>query len=197
MTDAEIVGCLAFLRNAERLKDTLRSGHTASGRQESTAEHSWRLCLFAVLLGDALPGLDAARLLRICLVHDLAEALTGDIPAPAKAASPDKSAAERAAMLALTEPLPAAARAEILGLWEEYEATTTREARLAKGLDKLETILQHSQGRNPPGFDLAYNLDYGRAETAVEPLLARLRESLDAATRARIAEDALSPPGNP
>jgi len=197
MDEAVVAGWLAFLRNAERLKDTLRSGHTASGRQESTAEHSWRLCLMALLLGDALPDVDAARLLRICLVHDLAEALTGDIPAPAKASAPDKSAAERAAMLTLTAPLPAAARAEILGLWEEYEAATTREARLAKGLDKLETILQHSQGQNPPGFDLAYNLTYGRAETAVEPLLARLRESLDAATRARLAEDAPTPPGNP
>lgn len=197
MTDAAVAGWLAFLRTTERLKDTLRSGHTAGGRQESTAEHSWRLCLFALLLGDALPGVDAARLMRICLVHDLAEALTGDIPAPAKDSAPDKSAAERAAMQALTAPLPAPARAEILGLWEEYEAATTREARLAKGLDKLETILQHSQGRNPPGFDLAYNLGYGRAETAVEPLLAQLRESLDAATRARLAEDALSPPGTP
>ena len=197
MDDAEIEGWLTFLRSAERLKDTLRTGHTAGGRQESTAEHSWRLCLFALLLGDALPGVDAARLLRICLVHDLAEALTGDIPAPKKAATPDKSAAERAAMQALTAPLPAPARAEILGLWEEYEAATTREARLAKCLDKLETILQHSQGRNPPGFDLAYNLGYGRGETAAEPLLARLRESLDAATRERLAADALSAAGNP
>ncbi len=197
MTDAEIAGCLAFLRSAERLKDTLRTGHTAQGRVEITAEHSWGLCLMALLLGDALPGVDTARLLRICLVHDLAEALTGDIPAPQARAAGSKEAAERAAMQALTAPLPPAARANILALWEEYEQARTREGRLAKGLDKLETLLQHTQGRNPPTLDLTFNLTYGRAETDAEPLLARIRESLDAATRARIAEGAISPPGTP
>jgi len=197
MTEEEITGILAFLGTAERLKDTLRTGRTAGGRAESTAEHSWRLCLLALVLGDSLPGADAARLLRICLVHDLAEALTGDIPAPQAREAGSKSAAERAALATIAAPLPAAQRAEILALWEEYEAGSTREGRLAKGLDKLETLLQHVQGRNPPTLDLAYNLTYGRAETDADPLLARIRERLDAATRAKMGEDALILPGTP
>jgi putative hydrolase of HD superfamily len=197
MTDDEIEGVLGFLMGAERLKDTLRTGHTRAGRQESTAEHTWRLCLMALVLGEAMPGVDASRLLRICLVHDLAEAITGDLPAPAPREEGAKEARERAALAVLTAPLPEAPRAAILALWEEYEAGVTREGRLAKGLDKLETILQHAQGANPPGFNLAYNLGYGRAETGAEPLLARIRERLDEMTRERLAEDAVTPPGTP
>ena len=189
MTEDEIEGTLAFLAMAERLKDTLRTSHTTAGRRESTAEHSWRLCLMALVLGEPL-GVDIGRLLGICLVHDLAEALTGDIPAPMAAAGGGKSAAERAALATLTAPLPAPTRAAIIALWEEYETGSTREGRIAKGLDKLETILQHSQGANPPGFDLAYNLRYGRAATEADPLLAAFRARLDDRTRARLAEDA-------
>jgi putative hydrolase of HD superfamily len=100
----------------------------------------------------------------------------------------EKTARERAALAELTATLPERARATILALWEEYEAGSTPEGRMAKGLDKLETILQHNQGRNPPGFDLAYNLGYGRAETSVHPLLGAIRARLDATTRARLAE---------
>ena len=195
MTDDEIEGTLAFLSLAERLKDTLRTGHTASGRVESTAEHSWRLCLMALVLGEELGGLDAGRLLRICLVHDLAEALTGDLPAPAPRQAGEKAARERAALATLTATLAARAREAILALWEEYEAGATREGRAAKGLDKLETILQHAQGRNPPSLDLAYNLAYGRKDTDADPLLAAIRRRLDEQTRARLAETEVSLPG--
>ena len=72
---------LAFFRAAERLKDTFRSGRTSSGRRESTAEHCWRLCLMAVTLGDELPAIDLRRLLELLVLHDLGEAVHGDIPA--------------------------------------------------------------------------------------------------------------------
>lgn len=187
MDDDEIGGTLAFLALAERLKDTLRTGHTAGGRQESTAEHSWRLCLMALVLGEAL-GVDSGKLIRICLVHDLAEALTGDLPAPAPRRAGVKEAREREALATLTMTLPSGPRAELFALWEEYETGSTKEGRIARGLDKLETILQHAQGKNPPELDLAYNLDYGRKETAAHPLLAALRARLDDATRARLGE---------
>jgi putative hydrolase of HD superfamily len=198
MNDHEIEGTIAFLSLAELLKDTLRNGRTAAGRTESTAEHSWRLCLMALVLGEDL-GVDVGRLLRICLVHDLAEALTGDLPAPSPRLAGQKTAREREALATLTTTLPTRPRQMILDLWEEYETGATREGRLAKGLDKLETILQHAQGQNPPGFDLAYNLRYGRSETDVHPLLAAIRARLDAATRARLTEDEaeLTLPGTP
>jgi putative hydrolases of HD superfamily len=182
---AAIEGTLAFLREAERLKTVLRSGHTSGGRPESTAEHSWRLCLAALVLAEALGPIDVLKLLKICVVHDLGEALAGDVPAPRQIPGDGRAMRERADLAALTEPLPPGPRAEIRGLWEEYEAASSPEAVVAKGLDKLETILQHNQGLNPPGFDYDFNLGYGRGRTDAHPLLARIRESLDAETRAR------------
>jgi putative hydrolase of HD superfamily len=184
----ELDGILAFLREAERLKTVTRSGWTSEGQRESVAEHTWRLCLMAMLLYGAAPGLDLARLLRMCLVHDLGEALGGDVPAPEQQAAAPKAGQERADLLRLTEPLPPPVRSEIVALWDEYEAAATPEARIAKGLDKLETILQHTQGRNPADFDYAFNLDYGRRYTTGDPLLEALRARLDAET-ARLAAE--------
>lgn len=183
MTTDDLEGYLAFFRAAEPLKDTLRSGFTGGGRPESTAEHTWRACLMAVALADELPGIDAGRLVAMLVVHDLAEAIDGDVPAPLQTG--DKSAAERADLAELIAPLPAAVAARIAGLWEEYAAATTPEARLAKGLDRLETVLQHTQGANPPDFDYAFNLGYGREHTDRHPLVAALRAAVDTETARR------------
>lgn len=184
--DPEIAGYLAFFRAAEALKDTLRSGRTSGGRPESTAEHSWRLCLMALTLADALPGIDLPHLLGLLVLHDLGEAVHGDIPAPEQRGA-GKAADERRDLVALLAPLPPATAARLLALWDEYDAAATPEARLAKGLDRLETVLQHVQGANPPGFDYRFNLGYGRAHTDAHPLLAALRAPVDAET-ARLAE---------
>jgi putative hydrolase of HD superfamily len=182
----EIRSALDFLRQAEALKDVLRSSHTSSGRPESTAEHTWRLCLMALVFSNKLEGIDIAKLLKICIVHDLGEAITGDIPAVSGAAGANKAAEERDALKALTRSLPLVQRDEILSLWEEYENASTPEAVLAKGFDKLETILQHSQGMNPADFDYEFNLTYGLKQTAAHPLLAQIRSALDDDTRARM-----------
>lgn len=68
---------LRFIREAERLKDVLRTAHTSTGRHESTAEHSWRLALLAAVLTGERPRLDMQRVLLMCLVHDLGEAYDG------------------------------------------------------------------------------------------------------------------------
>lgn len=185
---AELDGILAFLRGAERLKSTKRSGWTADGEPETVAAHTWRLCLMALVLADRVPGVDFARLVRICIVHDLGEAIGGDIPAIHQVPGEGKAERERADLLRLLEPLPDGPKAEILALWDEYEAAATPEARLAKGLDKLETILQHTQGANPPDFDYRFNLGYGRAYTAAPPAVAALRAILDAETERRARE---------
>lgn len=177
---------LAFIREAQRLKDVLRSGHTAQGRRESTAEHSWRLCLMVLVFARELPGLDLLRLLKICIIHDLGEAIGGDIPAIAQDGSPDKADRERADLVKLLAPLPPDLQKEFLGLWDEYDAAVTPEARAAKALDKLETLIQHNQGANPPDFDYRFNLTYGQKYTDADPLFAALRALVDADTRRRV-----------
>jgi putative hydrolases of HD superfamily len=129
----------------------------------------------------------------MCLIHDLGEAIGGDVPAPAQTADSGKADRERADLLELTAPLPPELRREIVALWDEYEAAATPEARLAKGLDKLETILQHTQGRNPADFDYAFNLAYGQRYTAADPVLAALRARLDEETARRAKDPGAEP----
>lgn len=185
MRPNEIEGVLEFLRAAERLKTVTRSGWTSTGQSESVAEHTWRLCLMAMLLYGGTPAIDLARLLKMCLIHDLGEAIGGDVPAPMQQAIGSKASQERADLVELTAPLPPALQREILELWDEYEAAASPEAKLAKGLDKLETILQHNQGQNPADFDYAFNLGYGQQYTAADPLMAALRARLDEETSRR------------
>jgi putative hydrolase of HD superfamily len=113
------------------------------------------------------------------------------VPAPEQArraaagATAGKAADERRDLLTLLEPLPESLRAELTALWDEYEAAASPEAKVAKALDKLETILQHTQGNNPPDFDYRFNLGYGRQHTAQPPLIAAIREVLDRDTERR------------
>ncbi|MEO6446669.1 MAG: HD domain-containing protein [Gemmatimonadaceae bacterium] len=189
MQSSELAGLLEFLRTAERLKDATRSAWTSGGRRESVAEHSWRLCLMALVLRHDFPEVDFARLVRICIVHDLGEAIGGDVPAPEQVGRPSKADQERRDLNTLLETLPRRSQEEILELWDEYEAAVSPEARLVKALDKLETILQHNQGSNPSDFDYRFNLGYGRQYTADDPLIVQMREILDqdTAQRARAA----------
>lgn len=188
MDNTELTGLLDFLRAAEQLKNTTRHCFTSEGRHESVAEHTWRLCLMALVFEKEFPDVDFAKLIKICLIHDIGEAINGDIPAPLQDGMPDKAEAERRDLMTLLAPLPADLRAEISALWDEYEAAETPEARLAKGFDKLETILQHIQGKNPDGFDYRYNLHYGKRYTSDEPLIAAVREILDRETERRAVE---------
>lgn len=184
----KISGRLEFLREAERLKDVLRSAHTSSGRPESTAEHSWRLCLMAMVFADELPGLDLLKVLKMCILHDLGEALNGDIPAVDQAALPDKGAQERNDLLVLMHSLDEPLRNEILALWDDYENAASAEAKAVKALDKLETLLQHTQGLNPADFDYRFNLTYGQKHTSTAPVFAALRTLIDRDTEGRISK---------
>src|SRR5688500_19222316 len=140
MNESELAGLLAVLRQAEQLQTVKRSAFTTTGEVESVAEHSWRVALRAMLLSSQFPDVDAGRLIRMCLVHDLGEAIGGDIPAPEQArrlangAIEGKSAAERRDLLTLVDPLPRAQRDEIAGCWDQYAAEDTQVAKVAKGM---------------------------------------------------------------
>lgn len=188
MNIENIKGRLAFLQEAEKLKSVLRSARTSTGRTESTAEHTWRLSLMAMTFEDELADMDMLKILKMCLIHDLGEAIHGDIPAVEKNRHPNKSEQEKADLLHLTRSLDEPHRAGILALWQEYENAGSPEAKAVKALDKLETILQHNQGINPPDFDYEFNLSYGEKHTSTDPLFALMRNILDEGTRKRIAE---------
>ena len=183
MNTEELSACLTFIREAERLKNIQRSAHTSTGKPESTAEHTWRLCLLSMVFESEFAGIDFGKLLKICVVHDLGEAISGDIPAVKQVNRPNKSVQERADLVTLLAHLPDAIHAQFLALWDEYESAASPEARLVKGLDKIETIIQHNQGANPEDFDYAFNLSYGKKYTSEHPVIAQLRAIVDADTR--------------
>ena len=124
------VELLEILHTAERLKDVTRHSYTSGGRHESVAEHSWRITLMAFLLRDEFPELDMDKVLRMCLIHDLGECFTGDIPAFDKTA--DDSAREEELLGAWVAQLPQPVRGEMAELYAEMEALGTPEADVYK-----------------------------------------------------------------
>lgn len=170
---------IEFLGHTEKLISTLRTAWSSNGRQESTAEHTWRLCLLVMLFEKQYPEIDHHRLLKICIIHDLAEAVTGDISATVQSQFPDKSQREKQAMQKLVAPLDGKMQDEMLAIWQEYEDGSSQEAQLAKAFDKLETILQHTQGQNPDDFDFAFNLQYGKSYTDKDKMTRLFRTPVD------------------
>jgi putative hydrolase of HD superfamily len=178
-----LTGILDFLQASEQLKDTLRSGATRKGRTESTAEHSWRLALMILLFERDLKGLDVPKLLKLSLVHDLGEAISGDVPAPFQTPGDDRAARERRDFQTLCTPLPRDLATDLLALFDEYAAAESPEARLAKAFDKLETMLQHLLMPTRAAVFYDFNLGYGRDRTDCSPLTRQIRDRVDAQTR--------------
>ena len=134
---------LSILHTAERLKDTPRHCTTAKGRVESVAEHSWRLALMAFLLREEFPELDTDRVIRMCLIHDLGECFTGDIPTFLKTSADRET--EDSLLDQWVKSLPAEVSADLSALYREMEAQETMEAKVYKAMDKLEAVIQHNE----------------------------------------------------
>jgi 5'-deoxynucleotidase YfbR-like HD superfamily hydrolase len=183
MDHQQLTGILEFLQAAEQLKDTIRSGSTRKGRPESTAEHSWRLALMCILFENELSGFDISKLLKLCLIHDLGEAISGDIPAPLQVPGDDRVARERLDFQKLCAPLPGDLKSDLIELWDEYAAASSPEARLAKAFDKLETMLQHKLMPLQNTAFYEFNLHYGRGQTDHHPLTRQIRDIVDDGTR--------------
>ena len=141
---AEASDLLTLYTRLATLKLLPRAGWLQRGvaQPESVAEHTFGVAALALLVGDMLPDLDRGRLLALALVHDMAEALLGDLPASARRllGADVKHAAERRAANELFGALSQGAH--YLALWEEYASAATPEARLIKGLDRIEMLAQ-------------------------------------------------------
>lgn len=182
----DITGNIRFIQELGLLKDVTRTAYTCAGKQESTAEHSWRLAVFAGIMLQEYPQLDAAKVLMMALLHDVGEIYEGDQSAALRPDELQKFQAEERAMLKVTGLLEEPLRSRLLEIWREYEEGTTAEARLVKALDKAETIIQHNQGSNPENFDYEFNLGYGRKYFEEDGLLQALRVRLDEDTSAKM-----------
>lgn len=186
MTPQEV---LEILHVAERLKCNTRHCDTSTGRRESVAEHSWRLCLFAMLLEQEpeFRSLDTDRVLRMCLIHDLGEAFTGDIPAFSK--SSQDEGREQGLYEDWIAQFPPANRAQFQALLAEMTALATPEAKLYKALDKLEAVIQHNEASLDSWLPLEYDLQrtYGQEAIEFSPYLRALKAEIDRWTEEKIA----------
>ncbi len=155
---------LAFLAEADRLKTVYRASLLCdASRHENSAEHSWHLALYAlVLAGEAGPGVLPGRVIRMLLLHDLVEIDVGDVPihsAGGQAHGSDAvKAAEAAAARRIFGLLPASQAGALLALWQEFEAATSPDAVFAKALDRCQPVLQNlaSGGLNWMEYRVTY-----------------------------------------
>jgi len=179
---------LQILRVAEKLKCNTRHSYTSTGRHESVAEHSWRIALMAMLLTPEFPEADMNKVIRMCLIHDLGEAFTGDIPAFDKTEADIRR--EDAALDAWVQTLPGNTRKEFTALLEEMNALQTREARIYKAIDKLEAVIQHNEADITTWLPLEYDLQlrYGEENVQFSPYFRELKALLNDWTRQKIAE---------
>ena len=181
MTTNEYLG---IIRCIAGLKERTRHAWTRDGRQESVAEHSWRLALMAYFHRDRFPDADLSRVLLMCLLHDIGEVFTGDIP------TFEKTDADRTREHALRDDwiaaLPPPYDAELRALFAEMDACETKEARLVRALDRMEAVLTHNEG--DPGTWLPLEYDLQRTDVLADIRAAVTRE-VDALIAAQAASN--------
>lgn len=134
---------LNFLREIDRLKSVVRQSPLLDkSRKENSAEHSWHLAMYALLLGEYASGpVDTNRVLRMLLIHDIVEIDVGDFPIHG-GSSPELQAEQEAVAAArLFGLLPQPQGDELLALWQEFERAESEDAQFAKALDRFQPLL--------------------------------------------------------
>jgi len=182
---SEISSILKVLHLAERLKFELRHSYLSSGRQESVAEHSWRMALMAVLIEPLLNvRIDTARLLRMIIIHDLVEAEARDVSALDVLRDPSlrvqKEERERVAIGNICAALKDTNGQEIYDLFYEFEHKQTYESRVANALDKLEVQLQHNHADITTWEEIEYDMSYMMDKHVLfDPVLKELKDQIE------------------
>ncbi len=180
-----------FLHQLEPLKSLLRHSWLSSGRQESVAEHTWRMAMMAILLAPHLDySVNLERVLKLILTHDIAEIKAGDFHAFKKVPS-NKHQLEKKALEELVAPLPAKIGKELVSLWQEFEAQKTPEAKFAQALDKLEVLIQHNEADISTWAQKEYefNYYYGYDQVTHSQILKLLRDLVLEETHQKISQE--------
>ncbi len=183
---------LSILQQAGILKLTKRHCFTMGDRWESVAEHSWRISLMAMLLSEEkeFKDLDTDKVIRMCLIHDIGESFTGDIPVFMKSSS--DSDTEDDLFMNWVRSFPEPQQSEWTSLLEEMGKLETKEAKLYKALDKMEALISHNESDISTWLPLEYDLQltYGQKEMSEFETLKDIRSDIDDWTREKIAEAA-------
>ena len=179
---------LKVMAVAVRLKDTTRHCYTEKGRHESVAEHCWMAALMAFFLQDEFPEADMDKVIRMCLIHDLGEAFTGDIPTFEKTEENERT--EEQLLREWVAALPKVCRDEMTALYDEMERRESLESRIYKAIDNLEAVIQHNFSDLSTWIPREYELNktYGDDKVAFSPYLTALREEVRQDTLRKIGE---------
>lgn len=166
---------LDILSVAERLKDAVRHCYTSGGRRESVAEHSWMMTVMAFFMRDEFPDADMDKVIEMCIIHDLGEAFTGDIPTFEKTKEDEKR--EEKLLADWIQTLPAGYAEKMQLLYEEMEEQKTQEAKIYKAIDKLEALIQHNMSDLSTWLPLEYDLQktHGNAQVGFSEYMKELR----------------------
>jgi len=187
----EPIELLNALHIAEKLKDETRHCYTSGGRHESVAEHSWRAALMVLFMKEELrkefPEADFDRIIKMCLIHDLGECFTGDVPVFAKTEADEQKEDEM--LDAWLDTLPGGLARELKDLYAEMNARETLEARIFKAVDGLEAVIQHNESDIKTWEDHEYNLNLTYCEDRVQfsDYLTRLRAEIKKETEVKIS----------
>ena len=173
---------------AEKLKNNTSHSWTSSNRQESVAEHSWRLSFMAYLVKDEFPGVDINKVILMCICHDLGEAITGDIPSFNK--TENDEIIEDKAVDQLLSNLPEPYKEELTMLFLEMQEQKTLESKICKALDKMEVLIQHNEADISTWIPLEYelNLIHGEKEVAFSEYMKELKQTINEIGRASCRE---------
>lgn len=180
---------LEWLHVIEKMKCNFRHSKTSCKRDESVAEHSYRLILMAYVLKDMIPDVDMSKVVEMCIVHDIGEAITGDIPSFNKTKKDEET--EMKEVLEFIQKLPKERYLHIKSLFEEMEQKKTKEAKVFKALDKMEAVIQHNEADISTWLDIEYDLQktYGIEEAEPFEFLNDLRQQVLKVTEEKIEKE--------
>lgn len=190
----QMSGIMQVLRLAEKLKFEMRHSWLSNGRQESVAEHTWRVGLMAVIIEPYIEEkLDMAKLLKMIMIHDLVEAEAKDVPAFDTLFDTErkeqKQLAEQTAMDNIRAMLEEEPGKELQELWLEFEAKETFEAKVANALDKLEAQLQHNEASIDTWLEIEREMVYLlKPHTEFHPVLEDLRKMIVSEAEEKLKE---------
>ena len=194
---AAVTTILDFLRLSEALKRELRHSWLSDGRRESVAEHSWQMALMAILVHPHLEEpVDLGKTLEMIVVHDLVEALVGDVPYfDTSERKRLKRAREAAAIEEIRERLGPPTGKRIRELFLEFEARATPEARFAGALDNLEVQIQHNLADLATWTPAEHPLIYDKIERpcAYDPFLTALAKAIQVEAEAKLRAAGVEP----
>ena len=146
VASSELERQLDFLREIDRLKSVVRlSPLIDRSRRENSAEHSWHLAMYALVLAQHAAGkVDVLRVVKMLLIHDIVEIDAGDVPFHSATPDAGQGARERQAAERIFGLLPAAQAAEFRDLWLEFEAAESDTAKFAKALDRFQPMVHNA-----------------------------------------------------